>query len=268
MTKGVEDWETLGAPQLRDVDPETVVALLPVAAVEQHGPHLPLGTDAMILDGVLERVAALAQGAAHVLRLPTQRAGNSLEHTDFAGTLHIPPRALMDQWLALSRSARRAGLRKLAIVNSHGGQGQLVDLVAQELRASEEMLVARVQTFRLGMPDGLFSQDELRHGLHGGEVETSMMLALRPELVRMEAARDFANRGATMEAEHRILHPEGDAGLAWQAQDLNDAGATGNAAAADAERGRQALDHVARRVMDVLLDLAEMPLAPLRGDSA
>lgn len=271
MRSGWHAFEELGESDFRDLDPERTVAILPVGAIEQHGPHLPLGTDAILLDGILERsrveVARTHGAGATFLRLPTQRIGSSLEHTDFAGTLHVDPAVLLSHWIEIGRSLARGGVRKLAIVNSHGGQPQIVDLVAQRLRADHSMLVARVQTFLFGVPGGTFHRDELRHGFHGGEIETSMMLALRPDLVDMEAAEDFESEGIRIERTSRVLAPEGAAGLAWQAQDLHPSGATGNAAGADAPRGEQTLRHVAARLAGALFDLAELPLSGLRERS-
>lgn len=249
-------WDEMRSDELAAVDAESWIAVLPVAAVEQHGPHLPTGTDTMILEGVLERLAPNDR----VVVLPTQSVGESLEHTDLAGTLHQDAETLIAAWTALGESALAAGFARIAIVNSHGGQPQLVDLVAQRLRARHGMLVARVNLFALGAPDGLFEADELRFGFHGGEVETSMMLALRPDLVRMDAARNFESAARDMADEHERLGAEEPVGFAWQAQDLHPSGATGDASRADAERGARQLDHLAREVDAVLRDLAAFPL--------
>lgn len=251
-------WEDLASAEVA-AGSGAAVALLPVAAVEQHGPHLPLGTDAMVLDGLLARTAERGV-AADVLALPAQRVGDSLEHTSFPGTLHVEAEALVAAWCDLGRSVARAGVQRLAIVNAHGGQPQLVDLVAQRLRREAGMLVARITTFHLGGTEGLFEADELRFGLHGGEVETSLMLHVRPDLVRMDAAQDFRSAASERERGARSLEVEGGTGIAWQAEDLNPHGVTGNAARADAERGRILLDRWAERLGGALEDLARWPL--------
>ena len=122
------------------------------------------------------------------------------------------------------------------------------------------LLVARIHTFRLGVPDGLFGGDELRHGLHGGEVETSLMLHLAPDLVDMAAARDFRSRAVELDSASRVLEQEGATGVAWNAEDLHASGATGHAAAADAGRGAVLLEHLASRVAAAIDDLASWPL--------
>jgi len=241
------------------------IAILPVAAVEQHGPHLPLGTDSFILEAILTRLEGIWAGKSDILVLPLQMIGDSTEHTDFPGTLSLDAETLIESWTAIGEAVADAGIRKLAIVNSHGGQPQIVDIAAQRLRAEREMLVARINTFLLGVPEGLFPADELAYGYHGGEMETSMMLSIAPHLVEMERAKNFTNSAKQMARTNRILRAEGAAGIAWQAQDLNPEGVMGNAKAADAKRGDALLDHLAAHLADALEDMAKFRLTNLRG---
>lgn len=256
-----EDWQDLTTTALAGLDPQATLALLPVAAIEQHGPHLPLGTDLFINRGILDQAAGWLDPGQRVLVLPAQAVGDSLEHSAFAGTLSLPPELLLPCWVEIGRAVARAGLRKLVIFNSHGGQPGLVDQVALRLRAEHRMLVVRANYFTFGTPDGLFAPDELANGLHGGELETSMMLHLRPDLVRQEALRDFdaPRRGAD-----RLLGAEHPVGFAWMTQDLNPAGAVGNAAGADAERGARLLEHLGRQLARLLAEAAALPLDRLR----
>lgn len=256
-------WRHLTTTDFPPADVERAVAVLPVSAVEQHGPHLPLATDALINEGVIARLLEDGVDGVRVMVLPALEVGDSLEHTRFPGTLSIDSRTLLETWLEVGRSVARAGVRKLVVFNSHGGQVPLVDLAAVHLRATERLLVARVHSFRLGVPDGLFAADELAHGLHGGEVETSLMLHLRPELVRMEVLEDFASLGAQWAREGRTLGVEEPAGIGWMAQDLNPAGVCGNAARADAGRGALALEHMVGALRRVIADLAVTPLSTL-----
>ncbi|MGF1546251.1 MAG: creatininase family protein [Thiotrichales bacterium] len=258
-------WQDLTTAEFARLDPERTIALLPVAAIEQHGPHLPLATDALINAGLVERLRTAPLTQAEVLVLPPQVIGNSLEHTAYPGTLHAPPETLLALWTALGRSVARSGLRKLLILNTHGGQQSLVDLVALRLRAEENLLVVRANYFAFGTPPGLFAHDELAHGLHGGEVETSMLLHLHPELVRREALTDFAALPRELAGKQRWLGVEQPVGFGWMAQDLHPAGVCGNAAAADSERGRQLLEYLAHTLASVLDETARLPLTTLRA---
>ena len=263
MGLGIRRWTDLKTTDFAGLG-DGAMALLPVAAVEQHGPHLPLGTDSFILEAVLGRLAAALWSDAEILVLPLQAVGDSLEHRDFPGTLNQRSETLIASWLALGHAIADAGVKRLAIVNSHGGQKQLVDIVAKILRAERGLLVGRINTFLLGAPDGLFAADELAFGYHGGEVETSMMLAVAPRLVDLTAAKNFPNLAAELAEMKAAFFVDGDVGFAWQAQDLNREGATGNAVAADAKRGEAMLDHLAARLAEALRQLAALPLSTLR----
>ncbi len=174
-------WEDMVTTDFAALDPARAVALLPVAAIEQHGPHLPLGTDAILCDAILDRTQNIVADPASLLRLPTQRVGLSPEHAGFPGTLVLRAESLLTAWTEIGLSVAAAGVRKLVLFNTHGGQGGLVDIVAQQLRCRAGMLVVRCSSYRFALPEGWVPPDELRFGLHGGLIETSMMLAAAPE---------------------------------------------------------------------------------------
>ncbi len=247
---------TLEAGALRDRD---CVAILPMAATEQHGPHLPLGVDAFINHGVLERAVALAPADLNFVVLPASEIGKSNEHLDFAGTLTLTAETLIRVVTEIATGVERVGLRKIVLFNSHGGQPQIADIVAQDLRARLRMIAVPVNSWRLMRADDMFDATEIRYGLHGGAVETSIMMHLRPDLVRRAELRDFPSSAAAIERDFPHLAPDGRVRFAWQAQDLNREGATGNAAAADAEKGRALVDRAARGLIDILRDLNHLP---------
>ena len=236
------------------------VAVLPVAAVEQHGPHLPVRVDSAINAGIMERVAERLPDDLPALILPMQPVGKSVEHTIYPGTLTLTYETLARVWYEIGESVFRAGCRKLVFANSHGGQPQIMEIVCRELRVKLGMFaVSAWATAGADMSD-LFDAQERKHGIHGGEYETSALLALHPELVEMQHAGDFASASIQMEREGRILMPEGGIGYGWQTQDLHPSGACGNAAAADAERGAIALDRAADRFVALLREVADFPL--------
>jgi creatinine amidohydrolase len=253
-------WQDMRTTDFATVDAARTIALLPVAAVEQHGPHLPLSTDAVINEGVVRLMMQRLPADSSVLVLPALAVGDSLEHTAFKGTLSVELQALLGLWLSIGHSVARAGVRKLVIFNSHGGQRAHVDQVALRLRVDCGMLVVRAHSFALGTPAGLFHADELLHGLHGGAVETSLMLHLRPDLVRQDALADFPSTGRTLAARGGVLGLEEAAGLGWMMQDVNPDGACGDATAATAAKGKRLLDHWADRLVTLLGEVARHPL--------
>lgn len=256
-------WQSLTTRDFAELDAERTIALLPVSAVEQHGPHLPLATDALIGDRVVAAAIERLPPSPAVLVLPPFAIGSSLEHADFPGTLSIDAEHLLHAWCDVGASVARAGVRKLVIFNTHGGQRSLVDLAALRLRAAHDLFVVRASYFAFGAPDGLFDAQEWLHGLHGGEVETSLMLHLHPELVRREALENFQSAGFALARKNRLLGAEKPIGFAWKSQDLNPAGVCGNAAAADAARGAQYFEHVAQCLADLLVEVGGTPLGLL-----
>jgi creatinine amidohydrolase len=261
-------WCEMTSADFAEVDPERWVAVLPVAAVEQHGPHLPLGVDATINAGLLDRALDRAPAELPVTALPTTSVGRSEEHVDYPGTLTVTAETLRRQWYELGSCVARAGVRKLLIFNSHGGQIQVMQIVARQLRIDHDMFVAAVSWPQLGLPDGLIEASERRHGIHAGEVETSLMLALAPKLVAMDAAADFTPWTRRAEPAFPILTGLGAAGFGWQAQDLHASGAAGNAAAATAARGEAILDHVAARLVALFEEMVRYPPANLADGPA
>jgi creatinine amidohydrolase len=256
-------WQDLTTRDFDGIEAESTVAVLPVAAVEQHGPHLPLATDSVINDGIVEHTLRRLPPESAVLVLPALTVGASLEHTQYAGTLSIDAAVLMDAWLDIGRSVARAGVRKLVIFNSHGGQRALVDLVALKLRAECRLLAVRASYFHFGVPDGLFDPDEVRYGIHGGELETSLMLHLRPESVRRDALVNVRGLPARFGAQHSMLGVDKPAGFGWMGEDLDPSGVCGHAARADAVRGERYLSYLTERFAVLLGEVAATPLGIL-----
>jgi creatinine amidohydrolase len=260
MTRFPRAWQDVRWTDFRDL-PRGAVAVLPVAAIEQHGPHLPLSVDAVINAGILDRALRRLPPESPVLVLPMQSVGVSVEHARFPGTLTGSVETLIALWTEVGACVARAGVRKLVVLNSHGGQPQVVDIVCRRLRVQAAMLAVSCLLSRLGHPaDVDLGAEEERHGIHGGLVETSMMLALRPDLVRMDAARNFRSAWIAREADSAILVPEGAVGFGWQAQDLHPAGALGDASRADAALGERLIDYAAERLALLLQDVHRLDL--------
>ena len=243
------------------------VAVLPVAAVEQHGPHLPVSVDAALADGVIAAALPHLPDDLPVLFLPTQQVGKSNEHLRFPGTLTFSIETLIRMWIELGECVARAGIKKLVLFNSHGGQVSVMDIVARELRVRHKLIVFSTNWFTLPLGDavnGLFPPDEHRFGIHGGDMETSMMLALQPQWVEMGEARDFKSMSRERAAKYPILGNGTSAKLGWQMQDYNPMGAAGNAAIASADKGHAVLEAAGRQLALLLAEVASLPLSTLR----
>ncbi len=257
------DWTDIHWPDIARADAARWIAVLPLAATEQHGPHLPLGTDVMIAEAYLARVRELLPQTIPVTFLPLQPIGISTEHIDYPGTLTLSGEVALNAWTALGTSVARAGVKKLVMVTSHGGNGAAMSLVAQDLRAQQRLLVITAAWFRFGVPDELFPAEELRHGIHGGAIETSIMLARYRHHVREDAIADFRASSMAMEKNHRWLSAHRPAPFAWQAQDLHPSGAAGDATLASAEKGERLLDHGARAFCELLAEVDKFDPATL-----
>jgi creatinine amidohydrolase len=259
------DWTDIHWPDFAGDGPARWIAVLPLAATEQHGPHLPVGTDVMIGQAYLARVRELLPAGIPATFLPLQPVGISTEHIGYPGTLTLPTDVALKTWMALGESVARAGIKKLVMVTSHGGNSAAMTLVAQDLRANCGLLAVTTGWSRLSAPEQLFSAEEVRHGIHGGAVETSIMLARYPQHVRKDKIADFRPRSIAMEKDYRRLAAHRPAPFAWQAQDLHSSGAAGDATQASAEKGQHLLDHGARAFCELLADVDKFDPATLSG---
>jgi creatinine amidohydrolase len=257
------DWLEMTSEDFSQGNPSRWIAVLPIAAVEQHGPHLSLGTDAFVAETYLARVRERTPPELAATFLPLQKIGTSEEHRAFPGTLTLSIETWLRTLREIGTSVHRAGVRKLVIVNSHGGNTEVMGLVARDLRVRLGMLVVTASWHRLGYPDGLFTRDEHMHGIHGGDIETSIMLAAYPQLVRRDKLADFRPVTFAMERDFARLRADYPAGFGWMTQDLHASGAVGNAAAATAAKGEAALMHGARAFIALLDDVARFDLGSL-----
>ena len=255
-------WADLKSPDFARLDLDRCIAVLPVAAIEQHGPHLPLNVDTTLVEGVIASALAHLPVGLPVLFLPTQSIGFSPEHTRFGGTLTLKAETILRLWTELAESVAATGVKKLVLLNSHGGQVGLLDVVARDLRARLGMLVYSVNSFNLPLVDDkgesaakLFSAHEHRFGIHAGDIETSMMLALSPGQVEMAKAQDFHSTSQDRAERFSLLGDGRSAKLGWQMQDYNPHGAVGNATAATVEKGQALLSAMGRSLAQLLAEI-------------
>jgi creatinine amidohydrolase len=258
-------WKDRTTEEMRLLASRDAVVILPLAAIEQHGPHLPLSTDLDIGLGLLQAAAESMDEAPWVLQLPPMMIGTSMEHQDFPGTLSLEPETALAVIGQYGAAVAAAGFRRLVLVNSHGGNTQVMDLAALRLRRDHGLLVVSCSYFRLPPPaDLVLPADEIRHGIHGGAVETSMMLHLVPGAVRKDACADAGSLGQELARKMTLVGVVAPAPMAWLSRDLHESGAVGNALLANAMLGRMLVQHYGQAIAQVIRETAALPLDSLR----
>ena len=244
------------------------VAVLPVAATEQHGPHLPVSVDTTLVNGVVDASLPHLPADLPILFLPTQQIGKSNEHVRFPGTLTLSAQTIINLWMDIGSSVARSGIKKLVLLNSHGGQASIMDIVARDLRTEHDLIVYSTNWYNLPLGDavmGLFPAEEHRFGIHAGDMETSMMLALREKYVDMSLAQNFHSTSQDRAAKYPVLGNGTSAKLGWQMQDYNAQGAAGNAAAATAAKGHALINAAGLQLANLLKEVSDLSLSTLKS---
>lgn len=244
-------------------DTDGWIAVVPTAAVEQHGPHLPLGTDTIINEGMVATVVERLPADIPATFLPVQTIGKSNEHLSYRGTITMSWETAIKAWLEIATSVARAGIRRIVFANSHGGNTAMLEVIARELRVRFDMLAVHTAWARFGDAD-LVGEDERAFGIHGGTVETALIRHFRPDLVREEHVADFASAEKELRERHEYLSAHGRHPFAWKAGDLNPNGVVGDATRATAEMGRAIAEHGADGFIRLLREVAEIDLAVLK----
>jgi creatinine amidohydrolase len=238
---------------------ESTLLVLPTAAIEQHGHHLPLATDTLINNLLLGHALNKLETGLPVYALPPIHYGKSNEHAGFAGTLSVSAATFMAVVRDVGASLSSAGFKKLVLYNTHGGNAALIDVMARDLRAEFGM-----RTFALHGAGGIafegLSQQERTYGLHAGEVETALLLASVPQLVDQSA---YTVNYIADAAQPEVLKPENaPATFAWLTRDISPNGVMGDPRPATAENGARWLDEAAVRLaaaLEAMLAYANLP---------
>jgi creatinine amidohydrolase len=264
MTLPKRNWMDMTWQDVAGADTARWIAVLPLAAIEQHGPHLPLGVDTYIAEGYLARVETLMPEELPVTFLPVQRIGVSAEHLSYPGTLTLSAQTAIAAWIEIGESLMRAGVRKVVMITSHGGNVSAMEIVSRDLRTRLGMLAVTVGWHRFGYPEGTFDREEKKHGTHAGDVETSLMLAAQPHTVRMDKAANATPATVAMAREFKWLGAYRPAGFGWMTQDLHPSGALGDATAATAAKGEVSLAQGAQVFVELLREVDRFDLSRLR----
>jgi creatinine amidohydrolase len=240
------------------------IAVLPLGAHEQHGPHLPFETDTLIAQGLVDRIIPALPADLPITFLPVEPVGYSIEHMDVAGTKTLTFDEAVHRWLRIAEELHQQGIRKLVMLNAHGGNAPLLTIVTTEARVRFNMLAVATSWTRFGQPQGWIAPEDKAIDIHGGDIETSVMLALWPDWVTMERAENFPSRQADFANTFRHLRAYGPHAFGWKMSDLNDKGAAGNATAATAERGEQLVTHAVNGIIELLRDVERFDVDALK----
>lgn len=261
-------WWDLSSRDFAGLDPERMVAILPVGAVEQHGPHLPVRVDCAINAGIIARAVDMMPADFPALVLPMMPVGKSDEHIAFPGTLTLSHETLGRAWYEIGESVHRAGIRKIVYFNSHGGQLHTLGIVIRDLRVKLGMFAVSAMWSRMIDKSDLYDASENKHGIHAGTSETSVMLHLHPDLVDMSKAGNFVPLSVQIERESKMLTPEGAVSFGWAAQDLHPSGACGDASRATADLGEVTVERAAERLIALIDEVSRYPLERIAAPSA
>lgn len=259
-------WNEMTTYDFEGVSQDTTIAILPLASTEQHGPHLPIATDTAINNGMLAELQQQLPDHLDVLVLPTQEIGKANEHKYGLGTLSLSAPLLIEAWTAIGQKVSEAGVKKIVLVNSHGGNSDIMSIVGREMRVRFDMMAVTTQWGRFPTPEGLYSDREKEFGIHGGDLETSLMLHFRPDLVKMDQAKDYVSVTESMVEDYKHIRPAGSHGLAWIARDLHPEGTVGEASKATAEKGAATAQAQVAGFIELLEDVKKFPLSQLYAE--
>ena len=259
-------WASLSEAEIASVAGRDPVVVLPLAATEQHGPHLPISTDVDIGEGLLRVAFAHLSESVEAWVLPTVIVGASAEHLSFERTQSVSSEELAHSIYDIGTRLAKVGVRRLVLSNSHGGNRHAMEVSGIDLRRDHAMLVVKASYFRFDRPEVALPEEEWRHGLHGGAIETAMMMYLKPDGVRPDDVANFPSLGAELEDVLDRVGPEGQASFAWLAEDLSPWGVVGDARLATAGLGSDLVQHYGRALAEVIADTRRFPLERLRTD--
>ena len=258
------NWSDMTDDEIARADTSQWIAVLPVAATEQHGLHLPASTDADIARTMVNNTVSMLPNTLAVTFLPVQEIGASAEHGGSSGTISRDPFDLVTAWLDIASQLKASGIQKIVLVSSHGGNTPVCDIIIQRARIELGMLAVATSWSRFGYPPGLFSEDEIAFGIHGGDIETSIMLAACPKMVDMKRVENFTSLQQRLAADMTHLRAYGPHRMGWMIHDLNPVGVVGNASKATAAKGNATIAHQTAGFIELLQDVQRFDLTTFK----
>ncbi|GGG69077.1 creatininase family protein [Paenibacillus radicis (ex Gao et al. 2016)] len=251
----------LTSKQVRELPKEKALVILPVGAVEQHGPHLPIYTDTLIGEVTLTQTLERVSGDSEVWLLPPVSYGKSNEHTGLPGTISLSANTLKGVIMDIADSLHASGFRKLLLFNTHGGNIDLLNLVSREIRIRTGMMVFYLSPGSLDVAEDLMTAKELEYGIHGGDYETSIVMSVKPDWVQTEfLVKEFPDM-----SKYRFLTLEGKIRFGWKMADISVSGITGDATVATPEKGWIIQERIAELLSEALNELCQFEITDVLG---
>ncbi|WP_166238683.1 creatininase family protein [Paenibacillus turpanensis] len=235
--------------------------VLPVGAVEQHGAHLPVFTDTLLGEAMLYEAFERLPEEAPVWLLPSVSYGKSGEHLGHAGTITLSAQTMMALLLDIASSLQRSGFRKLVLFNTHGGNVDVLNMMARDIRIATGLAVFRLDPGTLQLSEGLVTDEEQRCGIHGGDVETSLVMAIQRHWVQAgHAVKEIPEFPETKAMSLR------QKSFAWTTNDISSSGIAGDATAATEEKGRELLRRAGAVIAESLLEMAAFEMTSIKRE--
>ena len=258
------DYTLMSEAEILAADTSDWIAVLPLGAHEQHGPHLPFETDTIIAKGMACALAERLPEDLPVTFLPAEPVGYSIEHMDFEGSKTLTFDDAVNRWINIGKKLVAQGIRKMMILNAHGGNSPLMTIVATELRVRFNMFCVATSWTRFVVAGDVVSHEEKAFGIHGGDIETSVVLALTSDMVDMARAENFSNNQETLSQENKHLRAYGPHAFGWKAQDLNVQGVNGDASAACAAKGEALIAQAANGLAELVEEIHRFDVSILK----
>ncbi|MBB3111623.1 creatinine amidohydrolase [Paenibacillus phyllosphaerae] len=251
----------LTTQEIAAMNKDDVLIVLPVGAIEQHGPHMPVYTDTLIGESFMAAAFDCLPEDAPIWLLPSIGYGKSTEHAGHPGTITLSAKTLMAVLEDIAVSLARSGFRKLLLFNTHGGNADLLGMMAREIRIATGLAVYRLEPGAVGYSDSFTDEEEKAGGIHAGDVETSLVMAVRPEWVRAELAPKELPRFPTSRSFSFRAKS-----FAWVMDDISRTGVAGDATKATAARGEAMLKEAGPLLAKALMEIAAFDMESLRAD--